>query len=123
MQVLHELVRIVAKTMKITKLHKTHFMATVYKTASGNVTVYIDKLGIKWTKSKLHNAKLTTRIKPATPSGKNNNIVRNKPLKPNVLYKKPHEPSMNATAVCVNKKRPSDESDKRKPPNKRSAKR
>jgi hypothetical protein len=121
-QVLHELVRIIAKTMKITKLHKTHFMATVYKTASGNVTDYVAKLGITWTKSKLHNAKITTRITMTTPFTKNDNTARNKPLKPNVLYKKPHEPSMNATAVCANKKRPSDESDKMKPHTLRNAK-
>jgi hypothetical protein len=123
MQVLHELVRIVAKSMKISKLHKTHFMATVYKTASGNVNDYVAKLRIKWTKSKLHNAKITMSITMTTPFYKSDNTERNKPLKPNVRYKQPQKPSMNATAVCVNEKRPSDESDKRKPPNKRSAKR
>jgi len=60
MQFLHELIRIVAKTMKIVKLHKTHFMATVYKTAFGNVNDYVAKLRIKWTKNKLHNAMITT---------------------------------------------------------------
>jgi len=59
----------------------------------------------------------------ATPFNKNDNTASIKPLKPNVLYNKPHEPSMIATAMCANKKRPSDESDKTKPPTTRSTKR
>jgi hypothetical protein len=57
------------------------------------------------------------------PSGKNNNVVRNKPLKLNAPSEKQHVPSTSATAVCMNKKKPSGESVKTKPHILRSAKR
>jgi hypothetical protein len=46
MQVFHEFVCIVTKTIKMIKLHATHFMATDYKTVSRNVNDYADKLMI-----------------------------------------------------------------------------
>ena len=86
MQVFHKLVRIIAKTIKIIKLHATHLMATVYKTVLGNVNDYIAKLMILRSKSKLQYAKINKNIKMAMPLDKRNNVVRNKHLKPNVLY-------------------------------------
>jgi hypothetical protein len=67
-----------------------------------------------WTKSKLHTAN-AMKTKTATLFGKNNNTVRNKHLALNVLYAKQLAPSTSATAESVNKKKPSNESDKRKP--------
>jgi hypothetical protein len=121
MQVFHELARIVVKTMKIIKLHKIHSMAMVCKTAFESTNDIVVKNKTPWTKSKLHiaNAKKT---KMATLFGKNNNVARNKHSKLNVLSKKQLAPSTSATVECVNKKRPSDESDKRKPRVLRSAK-
>ena len=56
MQVFPELVCIVVNTMKIIKLHKSHFIAMVYKTAFGNINDIIAKQMIPWNKSKLHDA-------------------------------------------------------------------
>ena len=58
----------------------------------------------------------------ATPFDKNDNTVMNKPLKLNMPYVNPHMPSMNATTMCVRKKRPFDERDKKKSHASRSAK-
>ena len=79
MQVHLELVQII-------KLHKTHSMAVVYKAISGNVNEYDDKLMILRFKSKLQYAKINKNNKMVTPFDKRNNAMRNKPLKPNVLY-------------------------------------
>ena len=76
---------IIVETMKIIKLHKTHFMAMVYKAASKNVNDYVAKLMILRSKSKLQYAK---NNKMVMPFDKRNNVVRNKTLKPNMLYMK-----------------------------------
>ena len=101
--------------MKFIKLHKTHFMAMVYKDASVNMNDYDDKLMNLWSKSKLQYAKINKNIKMEMTLDKSNNVVRNKPLKPNVLYRKQLTPYKSATAKYVYKKRPSDRSDKKKP--------
>jgi hypothetical protein len=81
MQVLLELVRIVAKTMKIIKIHKTLFMVMVYKATSMNVNSYGDKLMNHRSKSKLQYAKINKDNKMSTPFDRSNNAMRNKPLK------------------------------------------
>ena len=86
MQVLLRLICIVTKTMKFIKLHKTHSMAMVYKAVSVNANAYGNKLMNLRSKSKLQYAKINKNIKMAMPFDKSNNAVRNKPLKPNVLY-------------------------------------
>ena len=99
--------------MKIIKFHKTHFMATVYNTTSGNMNNIVSKLVILWNKSKLHDANNNTNIKMAMHYDKSNNVRReNKPLKPNVPSVKQPTSYDNTT---MNKNRPSDESDKKNP--------
>lgn len=121
-QVIHELVHNVAKTMKRMKLQNTHSMEMVYKPASANVNNSIDKLMIPRSKSKLQYAKINKAIKMAMTFNKRNTVVKNKPLKPNMLYVNQPKPSMSATAKYVFKKRPSNKSDKKKPHALRSAK-
>ena len=87
MQDLLELVRIVAKTMKFIKLHKTHSMAMVYKAVSVNVNANGNKLMNLQSKSKLQHAKNNKNNKMVMSFEKSNNIMRNKHLKQNKLYK------------------------------------
>ena len=113
MQVFPNLVWIVTKTMKIIKLHKTRCMATVYKPTSMNVNDYVDEIMILWSKSKLHYDKINKNNKMVMPFDKSNNIVRNKPLKPNTLYA--HQPKLYVHATG-NRTRPSAKSDKKSCP-------
>ena len=109
--------------MKMIKIHKTYFMAIVYKTDFRNVNDIVAKRIIPWMKSKLLYTKITTKTKMVTPFNKSNYAVRNKPLKPNVLYVNQLTTYKSAIAKYVYKKRPSSESDKMKPHALRSAKR
>ena len=98
MQVLLELIRIVAMTMKFIKLHKTHSMAMVYKAVFVNVNANDNKLMKLRSKSKLQYAKIDKTNKMVMPFDNNNkmamhfdrsnSVVRNKTLKPNMLYVK-----------------------------------
>ena len=99
----------------IIKLHKTHFMAMVYKNAFGNMNDIVAKQMNPWTKNKLLYAKITMKTKMATTFNKRNYAARNKPLKTNVLYVKQIATYKSANNKYVYKKRPSDEGDKMKP--------
>ena len=61
-------------------------MAMVYKAVSVNVHANNKKLMSLRSKSKLQYAKIDKNNKMVMPFDKRNNIMRNKPLKPNVLY-------------------------------------
>ena len=122
MQVLHELVRIVAKTMKFIKLHKTHSMAMVYKAVSVNANANDNRLMNLWSRSKLQYAKTNKNIKMEMTLDKSNTIVTNKPLKPNMLFATQYKPSMSTIAKYVYKKSTYDECDNKKSHALRSAK-
>ena len=121
MQVSHEHALIVPKNMTTGNLQETHSMAMVCKTAFESTNDNNAKHKPTGTKIKFHNANVKC-TKITTPYTKNDNVVRSKHLKLNVPYVKQLVPSTSATAGCVNKKRPFDESDKMKPHVLKSAK-
>jgi hypothetical protein len=118
-QVSHDLVLIFETIVKIIKLHKTHSMVMVCKTAFVSANDIIAKN--KMTKSKNDNVN-AKKSKTVTPSVKNNNIVKNKSLKHNEPYEKQLAPSKSAIEECVRKKKHSNKSNKMKPLVLRSAK-